>query len=114
MRAERSDQVLLGGLVAEDTGGQHDVAGPAAGAAEADEHAVRPGPVLADKALPAVGQRQGRRAPRAVPGCVAPVPSASKGNQPRPTSPPAVTPLPGGATERAAVTRPRPSGSRAP
>ena len=48
--------------------------------------------------------------------------SASRGNQPRPTSPPAVTPLPEAAPEaapeeapeRAAVTRPRPSGSRAP
>ena len=40
--------------------------------------------------------------------------SASMGNQPRPASPPAVTPLPGGAPERAAVTRPRISGFRAP
>src|SRR5215475_961720 len=65
---------LLGCLVADDAGGQHDVAGPAAGAAEADEDPAAAGPVLADKALSAVGQRQGRRAPRAVPGRVAPVP----------------------------------------
>src|SRR5512146_3033785 len=70
---------LPGGLVAEDTGGQHDVAGPAARPAEADEDAFLPGPVLADKPLSAVGQRQGCRAPRAVPGRVAAVPLRVQG-----------------------------------
>src|SRR6266568_4289757 len=70
--AQRSD--LFGGLLAEATGGQHDVTGVAACPAEADEHAILPGPVLENKPLPAVGQRQGRRAPRAVPGRVPPVP----------------------------------------
>src|SRR2546421_11740580 len=70
--AQRSD--LLGGLVAEDTGGQHDAAGPAARPAEADEDPVAAGPVLANKPLPAVGQRQRRGAPRAVPGRVPAVP----------------------------------------
>src|ERR1044072_4585531 len=72
--SQGTDPGLLRCLVAEDTGGQHDVARPAAGAAEADEDAVLPGPVLGGQALPAVGRRQGGRAPRAVPGCVAPVP----------------------------------------
>jgi hypothetical protein len=70
---------LFGGFVAEDTGGQHDVTGPAAGPAEADEYAILPGPVLADKPLPAVGQRQGRGAPRAVPGRVPAVPLRVQG-----------------------------------
>ncbi len=65
---------LLDRLVPDNPRGQHDVARPAARPAEADEYAIPAGPVLGDKTLPAFGQRQRRRAPRAVPGRVAPVP----------------------------------------
>ena len=78
----------FGGFVADDAGGQHDVARPAAGAAEACEDPVVAGPVFGGQPLPAIGQRQRRRACRAVPRRV-----------------------PAAAT---AVTPPRPSGSRAP
>src|SRR5271166_265692 len=65
---------LLRGLVADDAGGQHDVARPAARPAEADEHPVAARPVFGGQPVPAICQRQRRRARRAVPGRVPAVP----------------------------------------
>src|SRR5260370_222860 len=65
--------------MADDAIGQHDVARPAARPAEADEHPVAARPVLRGQPLPALGQRQRRGAPRAVPGRVAPVPLGVNG-----------------------------------
>src|SRR4029077_20627042 len=79
VRPQPQSAASVRGLVADDPGRQHDVTGPAAGPAEADEHAIPPGPVLANQPLPAVGQRQGRGAPRAVPARVAPVPFGIQG-----------------------------------
>jgi hypothetical protein len=70
----RRSRVSVRRLVADDTHRQHDVTRPAARAAEAHEHAILPGPVLGHKAPAAFGQRQRRRAPRAIPRRVPPVP----------------------------------------
>jgi hypothetical protein len=65
--------LLLRRLVADHPVGQHDVTRPPAGPAEADENPVRAHPVLSGQALAAMGQRQRRRARRAVFGRVTPV-----------------------------------------
>ena len=73
------DGTSLGGFVADDAGGQHDVAAPAARAAVAHEHAVLPGPVLGNETLAAGSQRQRRRAPWAESRRVPPVPLRVEG-----------------------------------
>ena len=66
-------------FVADDAIGQHDVAGPAARPAEADEDAIPAGPVLGSQPLPAVSQQPGGRTRRAVPGRVPAVPLGVRG-----------------------------------
>ncbi len=70
----RDCRALLRRLVADDAIRQHDVTGPATRPAEAHEHAILPGPVLAHQPLAAISQRQRPGAPRAIPGRIPPVP----------------------------------------
>ncbi len=75
---------LLRCLVADDPVGQHDVARPAAGPAEACEHPVAACPVLGGQPLPAVSQRPRRRARRTVPGRIPPAPPGISRKPPPP------------------------------